>query len=103
MTSCSAIGPSAALHIADPKFRLVVIYATDGEAGKIAADSGVQREDLGTARRREAEDGWHAIGRLPDRTEWLGAPDGALVDHPFDDVVDRIAEVLAQERPGTTS
>ena len=93
------IGPSVALHAADPDLRLCVVLATDGEAGEIAADSDVRPGDLAAARRREMMDGWTALGRLPDRSEWFGLADGRLVDHPFEDLVERIATVLAEERP----
>lgn len=93
------VGPSVALHADDPAFRFVLVHATDGEAGEIAADSGVAPEELGEARRREARDGWAAIGRLPDRHEWFGLPDGGLALHPFEDLVDRIAAVIDSERP----
>jgi LmbE family N-acetylglucosaminyl deacetylase len=88
-----------ALHADDPDLRFSLIHATDGEAGEIAPDSGVTREELGAVRRRETRDGWAAVGRLPDRHEWWGLPDGGLTDHPFDDLVDRISAVLAEERP----
>jgi hypothetical protein len=37
--------------------------------------------------------------RVPDRHEWLGIPDGGVADVPFDDLVDAIAAVLAEESP----
>lgn len=92
-------GPSVALHADDPDLRFVLIHATDGEAGEIARDSGVTRDELGAVRRREARDAWAALGRLPDRHEWFGLPDGGLAAHPFEDLVERIAIVLAEERP----
>lgn len=93
------ISRSIALHAADADLRFVVVYATDGEAGEIAPDSGVRREDLGRARRAEAQASWGAIGRQPDRTVWLGLPDGGLADHSSEDLVHRLADVIGEERP----
>lgn len=93
------IARSIALHAADGDLRFVVVYATDGEAGEIAPDSGVRREDLGRVRRAEAQASWDAIGRQPERTVWLGLPDGGLIDHPSDDLAERVAEILEEERP----
>src|SRR5690606_26787833 len=90
---------AVALHSGDADLRFILVHATDGEAGEIAPDSGVTREELGAVRRRETRDGWEAVGRLPDRHEWFGLPDGGLTEHPFDDLVDRIAAVMAAERP----
>jgi LmbE family N-acetylglucosaminyl deacetylase len=35
----------------------------------------------------------------PDRHEWLGYPDGAVDQVPFDELVDRVAAILAEEEP----
>jgi LmbE family N-acetylglucosaminyl deacetylase len=93
------VSGSVALHSDDPDFRFVVGYATDGEAGEIAPDSGVSREHLGRVRRREAVESWDAIGRQPDRYVWFELPDGGLIDHPFEDLVARIASIITEERP----
>jgi len=97
------VAGSVALHADDPDFRFVLIHATDGEAGEIAADSGVTREQLAAARRAEARDSWTAVGRLPDRHIWFGLPDGGLAEYLFDDLVDRIATVMDEERPDVVS
>src|SRR5690606_19766930 len=57
------------------------------------------REELAAVRRREAHEAWVALGRVPDRHDWFGLPDGGLASHPFEDLVERIATVLAEERP----
>jgi len=36
---------------------------------------------------------------VPDRHEWLGYPDGAVDRVPFDELVGRIAAILAEEEP----
>jgi LmbE family N-acetylglucosaminyl deacetylase len=88
-----------ALHRDDPSFRFVLIHATDGEAGQIAVDSGVTRHGLGTVRRQEDVAGWDAVGRQPDRHEWLGLPDGGLATLTEGLLEQRIASILAEERP----
>ena len=39
------------------------------------------------------------MGRVPDRHEWLGFPDGQVADVPFEELVNAIAAVLAEEEP----
>lgn len=93
----SAYG-SVALHRQDPRFRLAVLHATDGDAGEIAP--GVRPAgSLGAHRREEDERAWHAVGRAPDRHDWLGLPDGRLADLPFEALVEPVAEFLDSERP----
>lgn len=93
------IGGVIALHRDDPDLRFVLVVATDGEAGEIAPGSGATRETLGAVRRREDHAGWEAIGRQPDRVEWLGLPDGGVADLPRGVLEDRIHAILADERP----
>ena len=90
---------TVALHAADPSFRFVLIHATRGEAGQIAEGSGATRETLGAVRQEEDRRSWVALGREPDRHEWLGYPDGGVADAAFDRLVDRVAAILAEERP----
>lgn len=93
------ISSLVALHAGDPGFRFVLIHATDGEAGSIAEGSGATRETLGAVRREEDRRAWLALGRVPDRHEWFGYPDGGLADADPDEVEGRIAAILAEERP----
>lgn len=88
-----------ALHRDDPELRFVLVHATDGEAGEIAPGSGATRDTLGAVRRREDETGWQRVGRLPDRHDWFGLPDGGLADLPDGLLADRVAAVFAEERP----
>jgi LmbE family N-acetylglucosaminyl deacetylase len=88
-----------ALRRGDPGLRFVLIHATDGERGEIAPDSDVTRDELGTIRRAEDQAGWEAVGRLPDRHEWFGFPDGGLASLPSGVLEQRIAVVFAEERP----
>jgi LmbE family N-acetylglucosaminyl deacetylase len=88
-----------ALHGHDPAFRFTLIHATDGEAGAIAPGSGASRATLGAVRREEDRRAWHVLGRSPDRHEWFGYPDGGLAKVRHDELVQRVASVLAEERP----
>jgi LmbE family N-acetylglucosaminyl deacetylase len=88
-----------ALRLSDPSFRFFLVHATDGEGGAIAEGSGATRATLGAVRRVEDENAWRAVGRSPYRHDWWGYPDGGLDDVPFDELVDRVAEVLGEERP----
>jgi LmbE family N-acetylglucosaminyl deacetylase len=93
------IGGSVALHAQDPDLRLVIIHATDGEAGEIAPDVDVARENLGAWRRQEDEEAWKILGRTPDRHEWLGLPDGGLADLPPGELAGKIQQILEAEQP----
>jgi len=90
---------TVALHDADPDFRYVLIHVTDGEAGDIREGFPATSETLGAIRRAECDQAWRAHGRVPDRHEWLGYPDGAVDQVPLDELVDRIADILEDEVP----
>jgi len=90
---------SVALHADDPDFRFVLIHATSGEAGMISDPSLATRETLGRVREEEDRRSWAALGRVPDRHEWLRYPDHAVADVPFEESVERIAAILGEERP----
>jgi LmbE family N-acetylglucosaminyl deacetylase len=83
----------------DPALRFVLVLATDGEAGEIAEDVPIARPALAGHRRGEDAASWRTVGRAPDRTVWLGLPDGRLDRMPRALLADRIATVLAEERP----
>ncbi|GAA2724128.1 PIG-L deacetylase family protein [Cellulomonas aerilata] len=90
---------SVALHRADPDFRVVALHATDGAAGEVAPGVDVGPAGLGALRREEDERAWRAVGCVPARHDWLGLPDGAVEQMPFDDLVDCVACFLDEERP----
>jgi LmbE family N-acetylglucosaminyl deacetylase len=90
---------TVALHGRDPAFRFVLIHATRGEAGEIADPALATPETLGTVREEEDRRSWVALGREPDRHEWLGYPDHGVADVDRGELVDRIATLLDQERP----
>jgi LmbE family N-acetylglucosaminyl deacetylase len=96
-----AYGISAlvAMHADDPRFRFVLVHATDGEGGSIAEGSGANRETLGRVRREEDRRAWVALGRQPDRHDWLSYPDGGLAEVRFAELVERIATIFDAERP----
>ena len=57
------------------------------------------RETLGAVREEEDRRSWVTLGRTPDRHEWLRYPDHGLADVPFDELVERVAAILREERP----
>ena len=87
-----------ALHRSDPDLRFVLVHATDGEQGEIAEGSAATRETLGAVRRAEDRRSWEMVGRVPDRHEWLGLPDGGLEGHN-DELCAALTEILIKERP----
>ena len=93
------IAGSVALLAKDPDFRFVLVHATDGGAGDLREGFPATRQNLGQVRRLEDEAGWQALGRMPDRHEWLGYPDGELERLPFNDLVDAVSQVLVEEQP----
>ena len=93
------IAGSVALHGDDPDFRFVLVLATFGELADIPAGSPHTRETLPAVRRAEDEAAWRAVGRFPDRLEWLGMPDGGIADLPFEEVVAALVPILDEEDP----
>ncbi|MGI8775237.1 MAG: PIG-L deacetylase family protein [Actinomycetota bacterium] len=93
------ISSVVALHADDPGFRFVLVHATDGEGGSIAEGSGATRETLGATRREEDRRAWMELGRIPDRHEWFGYPDGGLAGVDPDELEVRIVDIFAEERP----
>ena len=90
---------SVALHPAYAAWRFVLVHATSGELGDIRDGFPATRQTLGSVRRGEDEAAWQALGRLPDRHEWLGLPDGGVAEIPLEDVVAMVARILDDEEP----
>jgi LmbE family N-acetylglucosaminyl deacetylase len=90
---------TVALHAGDPAFRFVLVHVTSGERGEISDPSLATPQTLGAVREEEDRRSWIELGRAPDRHEFFRLPDGGVADHPFEDLVGRIAEVLREERP----
>ena len=88
-----------ALHRDDPGLRFILVHATDGDAGEIAPGIDATAATLGAVRRREDESGWRSVGRMPDRHEWFGLPDGGVADLPTGHLESLIADVFEEERP----
>jgi len=93
------IAGTVALNATDPAFRFVLIHATSGEQGDIREGFPATRQTLAELRKAEDEAAWRAVGRTPDRHEWLGLPDGKVADVPFEEHVAMIAEILDEEQP----
>jgi LmbE family N-acetylglucosaminyl deacetylase len=94
-----SVAGTVALHAGDPAFRFTLIHVTSGEAGMISDPSLATRETLGSVREEEDRRSWIALGRTPDRHEWLRYPDHRVEEQPFDELVERIATILLAERP----
>jgi LmbE family N-acetylglucosaminyl deacetylase len=94
----SATG-TAALHSDDPDFRLTVVVVTSGEAGEISDPSLATPETLASVREEEDRASWAALGRSPDRHEFLRYPDGGVARQDRAELVDRVASILREERP----
>lgn len=93
------IAGTVALHAAEEGFRFILVHATDGEGGDIRPGFDATPETLGRIRRVEDEAAWRAVGRVPDRHVWLGNPDGQVDRVPFEELVDAVWAVLADESP----
>lgn len=94
-----ACSGAVALHADEPDFRFALVHVTSGEAGMISNPSLATRENLAEVREEEDRRSWIALGRAPDRHEFLRYPDGGVADAPFEELVDRIAAILYDERP----
>lgn len=90
---------TVARYAHDPAFRLAVLHATDGEKGEIAPGVPATPDTLGDWRRTEDENAWIALGRTPDRHDWLGLPDGGLERIGVEALRQRVAAFLREERP----
>ena len=90
---------SIALHEDDPGFRFILVLATDGAAGQISAGVPATADTLGAVRRVESANAWRAHGTIPARHEWLGYDDGELARVDFEELVQRVMDILLAERP----
>jgi LmbE family N-acetylglucosaminyl deacetylase len=75
------------------------VHVTSGEGGMISDPSLATPDNLGEVREEEDRRSWIALGRAPDRHELLRYPDGGVEGVPFEELVDRIAAILRDERP----
>jgi LmbE family N-acetylglucosaminyl deacetylase len=90
---------TVALHAKDPAFRFVLIHVTSGENGEIADPSLATPETLGEVREEEDRRSWVALGREPDRHEWLRYPDHGVAGAGEEALVEALLGVLRDEHP----
>jgi LmbE family N-acetylglucosaminyl deacetylase len=93
------VSGTVALHADDPEFVFTLVHVTSGEKGLIADPSLATPENLGSVREREDDSSWEALGRVPDRHEFLRYPDGGVADADFEALVGAIDAVLRTTRP----
>jgi len=94
-----AYGVSGSVALLAGGLELTVVLATSGEAGRLADSSLATPETLGRVREEEDRASWRAIGITPQRLEFLRYPDGGLAGVSSDELVERVASVLAETRP----
>ncbi len=90
------IAGTCALH-AD-ELELLVVFATSGEAGRIADASLATRETLGGVREAEAAAAYRVLGVRAD-LRFLGYRDGHVAEVPRPELASRFAEELEGFRP----
>lgn len=94
-----AAAGTVAIHAGEPGFSLTCVLATSGEKGGISDPSVATPESLGRVRETEDMASWRALGREPDRLEFLRYPDGGVSDVLSGELVGRIASILREVRP----
>jgi LmbE family N-acetylglucosaminyl deacetylase len=92
------VGGSLALHAGDD-LEVMAVLATSGEAGPIADPALATRENLGAIREEEARQSYRVLGLPNARIEFLRYPDGGLAGVDRDQLVSRVASLLAEFRP----
>jgi LmbE family N-acetylglucosaminyl deacetylase len=90
------IAGTCALHADD--LELLVVFATNGEAGRIADAALATRETLGRVREAEAASAYRVLGVHAD-LRFLGYRDGRVAQVPRPELVGRVADALASFRP----
>jgi LmbE family N-acetylglucosaminyl deacetylase len=91
------VGGTVGLH-ADTGIEVTAILATSGDAGRILDPSLATPQNLGLVREGEDRAAWGELGVKP-AMHFLRHPDGGLQGVPRDELVGRIAELLATARP----
>jgi LmbE family N-acetylglucosaminyl deacetylase len=91
------VGGTVGLH-ADAGIEVTAILATSGDAGRILDPSLATPQNLGLVREGEDRAAWGELGVKP-AMHFLRHPDGGLQGVPRDELVGRIAELLATARP----
>ncbi|MEA2580673.1 MAG: N-acetylglucosamine malate deacetylase 2 [Actinomycetota bacterium] len=93
------VGGSIALHAEDPDLRFVLVLATSGDAGEISDPALATRENLAAVREEEDRSSWRALGREPDRLEFLRFKDGTLATMDRETLIRSVAAILEEEQP----
>jgi LmbE family N-acetylglucosaminyl deacetylase len=93
------VSGTVALHADDPGFTFTLVHVTSGEAGEIADPALATPDRLGEVREQEDIASWRALGREPDRHEFLRYPDGGVAAADRGDLTAAISDVLRRERP----
>jgi LmbE family N-acetylglucosaminyl deacetylase len=93
------VSGTVALHSSDPEFGFTLVHVTSGDKGQISDPSLATPETLGAVREMEDIASWRALGRVPDRHEFLRYPDGGVADADFDGLVRAIGDVFREMRP----
>jgi LmbE family N-acetylglucosaminyl deacetylase len=75
-------------------------FATSGEAGPITDPDAVSRDELGAVREQEQRAAMEALGVAGSTASlFMRLPDYYLPDVPFDDLVERITDLILEVRP----
>jgi LmbE family N-acetylglucosaminyl deacetylase len=93
------VSGTVARHADDPEFVFTLVHVTSGDKGQIADPSLATPATLGAVREREDISSWRALGREPDRHEFLRYPDGGVASADFEGLVGAIEAVLRAARP----
>jgi LmbE family N-acetylglucosaminyl deacetylase len=93
------VSGTVALHAQEPDFRFVLVHLTSGGAGIISDPSLATRENLAEVREEEDRRSWVALGREPDRHEFLHYPDGGSAGWDMDRIVRTLTDLFVEERP----
>jgi LmbE family N-acetylglucosaminyl deacetylase len=90
------IAGSCALHAGE--LGVMIVFATSGDAGRIADDALATRATLGAVREREAASAYRVLGVDAD-LRFLRYRDGHVGEVPPDELVASFVEALASFRP----
>ncbi len=91
------IGGTVALQ-ASSGIEVMLVMATSGEAGRILDPSLATRESLGRVREAEDRASWSEL-RVEPQIHFLRHPDGVLARVPAEELVEQIADLLAEAAP----
>ena len=92
-------GVGGILAMEGDKVDYTLVVVSSGEAGEIADASLAMPDTLGKVREEEELESLGVLGVQDPHVRFLRYPDGAVADAPREELVDRIAEILAAARP----